>query len=242
MKSRAEILSKNSFSLSLSSGFFGFFAHLGFVQAFEENKLKPNLLSGSSAGALVAAGLASGRSVKDLRETFLSIQKNDFWDPKFGFGYLQGKKLEDLLEKYCVQNFSDTAIPLSISVFNINRQKTEFLTEGYIAKACRASAAVPILFHPVKIGSHYYWDGGIGDRAGAHGVKLSKSISVNHFLHASGIVSTIEDKFIYKKLHSDPYFLKIQSPYKMGPNALHKGKEVMEYFYHQTQLWLEEKI
>lgn len=242
MKTRTDLLAEQPFSLSLSSGFFGYFAHVGFALALEDKGLKPASLSGSSAGALVAAGLASGRSASELKEIFLSIRKSDFWDPAWGWGFLKGKKIEELLGQYCVSNFTDTHIPLHISAFNINKQKTKVFTSGLIAPACRASAAVPVLFHPVQIEGEYFWDGGIRDRAGVQGVQSSSLTPVIHYLHAQGLVSRIEDKYFYAKLHKNPFFFKRPSPHKMGPESLDKGKDVLELFHRQTQQWLEEKI
>lgn len=242
MTTRADFLFQTPFTLSLSSGFFGYFAHLGFVDALEEKGLKPHKLSGSSAGALVAAGLASGRTAKELAEIFLKIQKKDFWDPKFGFGYLQGQKIEELLSHYCVRAFSETLIPLHISVFNIRRLRTQVLSEGLIAKACRASASVPLLFHPVKIESDYFWDGGVRDRSAHRSFGSSEMPAVVHYLDSQSIISRIEDYLFYRDLLATPFCFKTPSPHRMGPSALEKGTEVIEHFRTQTRTWLEEKV
>ena len=242
MKTRADALSATSFSLSLSAGFFGFFAHIGFVEALESKGLKPKEVSGSSAGALVAAGIASGHSAQELKDIFLSIQKKDFWDPSFGLGYLKGQKFEELLNLYCVKNFAETQIPLHISVFNIKRRRTEVITEGLVVQACRASAAVPVFFHPVQLNKNYFWDGGIGDRPGHKGVESSQLTSVIHYLNAGDFISRLEDQYRYKYLHQKPFFFKTLSPYKMGPSSLEKGQKVIEHFFKITQKWLEEKI
>ena len=68
-----EQLSQEDFTLSLSSGYFGFFAHCGFVKAVYEEGLRPKLLTGSSAGAIVAACLASGMQPADMEKEFLTL-------------------------------------------------------------------------------------------------------------------------------------------------------------------------
>lgn len=239
---RAEALMEKPFSLSLSSGFFGYFAHLGFVKAFEAKGLKPSLLSGSSSGAIVAAGLASGRTVNELEEIFLRVSKDDFWDPTVGFGYLKGQKIEQLLNEYCVPSFEDVKIPLHISVFNIRRFKTEVFSAGSIAKACRASAAVPLLFHPVRINEAFYWDGGIRDRAGHRGARLSSHVPVIHYLESKSWISRVEDKFFYGDIHKHPFFFRTVSQIRMGPTLLHHGKDVIEHFQQKTSAWLEESV
>lgn len=241
MKTRAEILAQTPFSLSLSSGFFGYFAHLGFVQALEDRGLAPQALSGSSAGALVAAGLASGRSAKQLVEIFLNIQKKDFWDPRWGFGYLQGVRLEELLQQYCVQTFEQALVPLYISAFNIRHRRTEVISQGDIARACRASAAVPGLFHPVKVNANYFWDGGVRDRAGHKGVAHKDLVPVIHYLQGKDFFSKLEDRFLYRELHHQDFFFKTLSPYQIKPNDLTKGADVVSYFYQRTDRWLDER-
>jgi len=64
-----------------SSGFFGFFAHAGFLSALRELKINPVGYAGSSSGAIVAAMAASGMSDDAIRELLLSVKKTDFWDP-----------------------------------------------------------------------------------------------------------------------------------------------------------------
>jgi NTE family protein len=245
VKTRADFLAETPFSVSLSSGFFGFYAHVGFMKALDEKKLIPSLLSGSSAGALVAAAVASGNSIKEIVNLFVQFKKTDFWDPKLGFGFIQGQKIENLLNQHCVSNFSETKIPLRISVFNIKRFKTEVISEGSVARACRASASVPVLFHPVKIGKSYFWDGGVLDRpghAGPVGLKENEMPSVVHYLHSRDWWGRIEDKLRYSKLHQSPFFFSTPSTYKVGPSLLTNGPEIIDYFYKSSKKWLEETL
>ena len=55
-------LSEAPFSLTLSSGFFGFFAHAGVMTVLEDEGFVPSRVSGSSAGALVGGLWAAGVS------------------------------------------------------------------------------------------------------------------------------------------------------------------------------------
>src|SRR5690242_1603274 len=107
--SLAETLRREPFELILSSGFFGFFAHTGVVRALEERALKPALVGGSSAGALVAGLWGAGIPAEAIRDRLFSLRREDFWDPDplFGLtaapgrarpGLLRGARFERLLD------------------------------------------------------------------------------------------------------------------------------------------------
>src|SRR5687768_9994105 len=108
-------LESNPFTLSLSSGFFGFFAHTGFAKALEENGFHAKAYTGASAGAIVAGALAGGMPAKELESILISIKLKDFWDPKLGLGLLRGDKFEDLLIKYFGNDFNQLKKPLHIA-------------------------------------------------------------------------------------------------------------------------------
>ena len=68
-------LSERPFTLTLSSGFFGFFAHTGVLTALLERDLVPHRLTGSSAGALVAGCWASGADIALMKQKlFLKLK------------------------------------------------------------------------------------------------------------------------------------------------------------------------
>src|SRR5262245_64890096 len=103
--SLADRLRSGPFELILSSGFFGFFAHAGVVQALEELALTPALVGGSSAGALVAGLWGAGLGAATIRDRLFALRRGDFWDPDpllgvtggRGPGLLRGDRFEQLL-------------------------------------------------------------------------------------------------------------------------------------------------
>src|SRR5437762_14092457 len=99
----AERLRAEPFELILSSGFFGFFAHAGVVRALEEARLRPALVGGSSAGALVAGLWGAGLSAEAIRDRLFALKRADFWDPDPLFalrgGLLRGQRFQQLLEE-----------------------------------------------------------------------------------------------------------------------------------------------
>lgn len=85
-RSLADELRSAPFEMVLSSGFFGFFAHTGVMAALEELQLRPSLLGGSSAGALISGMWAAGLSAAQVRDELFSLTRESFWDPDRFFG------------------------------------------------------------------------------------------------------------------------------------------------------------
>lgn len=180
-------LSAQPFSLAMSSGFFGFYAHTGMLQTLTERiGVKPTLVTGSSAGALVGGAWSAGLPPAQLAERLLGLRRDDFWDPALGAGLLRGRKFDQLLRELLpVHAVEECPLPLAISVFDIVARKTHVLRSGDLSSAIRASCAVPGMFHPVWIGRRAYWDGGILDRSGVAGIPSGHRALTHHLLAKS---------------------------------------------------------
>lgn len=185
-KTLGDWLSKEPFALAMSSGFFSFFAHTGMLLALEEAGLKVKRVSGSSAGGLVAGLSAAGLSATELRDELARLRREDFWDPKPGFGLLGGRlfrnKLDELLP---VTRFEECKIPVHISVYDLAKRKTAVLSEGDLASAIQASCAMPVLFHPVRRDGRLLSDGGLADRPGIAGSPKQERILYHHIASRS---------------------------------------------------------
>jgi len=176
-------LQEAPFALTMSSGFFGFFAHGGVLAALEEEALLPVRCSGSSAGALVTAGWAAGIGPLEFKARMDRMRKSDFWDPYPGFGFLRGHRFQGLLEEmFPVTTFEELKVPVALSVFDVFSFKTEVKKAGELLKVVRASCTVPGMFHPVKIGGRTYVDGGVKDRPGLDGMPKEHRTLYHHLL------------------------------------------------------------
>jgi NTE family protein len=174
----ADWLGAAPFELILSSGFFGFFAHTGVVAALEEAGLRPTLVGGSSAGALVAGLYGAGLPLEELKRRLFSLRRPDFWDPDLrlgigrggGPGLLRGGRfsglLLDALAQVGVRTFGDCALPVRVVVFDVATRRARPVSAGALAPALAASCAVPGMFQPVYIDGRACLDGGITDRPG----------------------------------------------------------------------------
>jgi NTE family protein len=169
------------FSLGLSAGFFGFFAHAGLVQALEEEGLWPTRAAGSSAGALVAGLWASGRSAGAIGDILRTLRRADFWDPAPGPGLLRGQRFRALLERHLgARTFAECRFALGVSACDLLRLRTRALDLGPLAPAIHASCAFPLLFQPVWLDGRPHADGGILDRHGLQSLPAGGRLLYHH--------------------------------------------------------------
>lgn len=182
-KTLREHLREAPFALAMSSGFFSFFAHTGFLTVLEDEGLLPSRLSGSSAGALVGGTWAAGLDAPDLARELLQLERRDFWDPGMGAGLLRGRLFRARLERLVPRARFDTCrVPVALSAFEVRSRSTRVLDRGDLGAAIQASCAVPLLFHPVAIGGRSYLDGGILDRPGLAGMPESEPRVLFHHI------------------------------------------------------------
>lgn len=181
-----EWMRERPFTLALSSGFFGFFAHAGLMTVLEDEGLLPARLSGSSAGALVAGLWASGVDGPRLRDELHALRREHFWDPHPGLGLLRGRLFRAKLDGLLVaRTFGGCRAGLSVSVFDTLARVTRVLSSGPLSPALHASCAVPLLFQPVWVGGRPLLDGGIADRPGLDGVPEGERVLHHHLASRS---------------------------------------------------------
>lgn len=187
---RAEWLERGPFTLLLSAGFFGFFAHAGLLRALELRELVPRRVGGASAGALAGGLWAAGSSAQRLEALFTGLDRRDFWDPGLPIGgLLRGRKfgslLRDHLDGHGVTRIEDCAIDFRAVVHDVLRRRTVVLDRGALEPAIRASCALPLMFRPVRIEGRVYIDGGYSDRAGFAAVTPGERTLYHHLPHRS---------------------------------------------------------
>jgi NTE family protein len=151
--------------LALGGGAARGFAHVGVIQVLEEAGLRPDLVVGTSAGSLVAALYASGRTGQQLQQVAESMEEAAFADwtlPIFSRGMLRGEALGRYVNAQ-VGNKLIEQMPLALGVVatDLKSGSGVLFQRGDTGTAVRASSAVPALFLPVKIGSQEYVDGGL---------------------------------------------------------------------------------
>ncbi|TGV04363.1 patatin-like phospholipase family protein [Flavivirga rizhaonensis] len=148
--------------LVLSGGGMRGAAHIGAIKALEEYNLYPTHIAGTSAGAIVGALYAYGYSWKDIFKFFKNIQILDI--KKYALnkpGFIDTEKFYPDFKNYIKNdNFSFLKKELSLTATNILNGDLEIFNKGELIKPILASAAIPGIFAPIKIGDSYYIDGG----------------------------------------------------------------------------------
>ena len=167
--SLSETLSKGRVGVVLSSGFFGFYAHAGFVQALGAAGIRSHVYAGSSAGALVA-GFCAGGELDAFIPQLTSLRRKDFWDPaiRMGrpWGLLKGRRFLSLLDKLLpVKTFEVCKTPILTVATDLDSGERRVDTSGLLVPAIASSCALPFLFQPVVREGRRLADGGIIDKA-----------------------------------------------------------------------------
>lgn len=135
--------------------------HVGVLQALEDNGIVPAYLSGTSAGAFVAALYAFGIPLFDLRKIVIAMtpmRTVHFTLSRFGLltNDAIGSIVDEVIGK---RNIEDAPIPLAVMAADICTGEKVVLRSGSVSAAVMASSALPGISVPVTIGGRMLVDG-----------------------------------------------------------------------------------
>jgi NTE family protein len=162
-------------------------AEVGMLQALSERDVRPDLVVGTSVGAingaLVAADPGPSAAVR-LRAVWEELaSRRIFAGSVLGrMGTLVRTRthvhppepLRDLLEEHLpVQTFADLRIPFQCVAASIERAAERWFTDGALVDAVLASCAVPGLLPPVELDGEHYLDGGL-----VHSVPVGRAVAL----------------------------------------------------------------
>jgi NTE family protein len=153
--------------LALGGGAARGFAHIGVIKALEAQGIVPDVVVGTSAGSLVGALYAAGNNGFALNKMALEMEEasiSDWSVPMFssGSGLLKGEALQNYVNK-AIKGLpvERLKIPFGAVATDLHNGQPILFQRGNTGLAVRASSAVPGVFQPVKIGEHWYVDGGL---------------------------------------------------------------------------------
>ncbi|MEM6629499.1 MAG: patatin-like phospholipase family protein [Bacteroidota bacterium] len=151
--------------LVLSGGGTRGVAHAGILKVLLAAGIKPQVLSGASAGAIISTLYAGGYSPEEMRDFFkqediFDRRKLAFAFPKLGLVDLEA--FRELFQAYFPEDrFEALSHPIYIMTTNLLTGKAEVFSEGELITPILASCAVPGIFSPIEIDKAPHGDGGI---------------------------------------------------------------------------------
>lgn len=150
--------------LVLGSGSARGWAHIGVIRALEEAGIRPDLVCGTSVGALVGAAYAAGEL--DGLETWLrGLGIKDvfsFMDLGMNGGMLKGERvMEFFRDNFVDRSIEELPMPFGAVATALNNGAEIWLRNGSTVDAVRASMAMPALFSPALHEGRLLVDGGL---------------------------------------------------------------------------------
>ncbi|VAW16708.1 hypothetical protein MNBD_ALPHA09-1804 [hydrothermal vent metagenome] len=172
--------SSPSIGIALGGGGARGFAHIHVIEAVVEMGLRPAIMSGTSIGAVVAAGFATGIDAREMRDYATRLVGSykkalkvlitkrpmgvlELFDfRKTGGAILKGEAVLELaLPELLQQSFCTLTIPTKVVATDFFAHRQKVFDAGPLMPALAASIALPSLLSPVQINGRYFVDGGM---------------------------------------------------------------------------------
>ncbi|MCV2402236.1 patatin-like phospholipase family protein [Marinomonas sp. C2222] len=152
-----------SLAIAFGGGGIRGYMHLGVIKALEENNIKADLVTGSSAGSVAATLYASGKPYHELEEIMNDFSEFDLMDFVLSRkGLVNGQNLADWInQSISQQKLSELEIPVGITATNMTTLESVLITDGNPGEAVQTSSSIPGAFVPVEHKENLLVDGGI---------------------------------------------------------------------------------
>ena len=148
---------------ALSGGAARGLAHIGVLKVLDEYGVCPDVIAGTSMGAIIGALYAGGLKATDIEQLALGLDWKSMADITLPLsGLIQGKRVVSLLESILGRKtFSELKCDFACVTTDILTGQQVVLREGSLIEALRATISIPGIFTPVLIGERYLVDGGL---------------------------------------------------------------------------------
>lgn len=184
--------------LALGGGAARGFAHIGMLRTLIAHGILPNIVVGTSIGAVIGGAYAAGHLDK-LEEWARSLQPRNIFgylDIRLnGSGLIGGTKLAAELETSIGQTLiEDLPIKYATVATEVRTGHEIWLTHGRMVDAMRASYALPGIFSPVLVGDRWLVDGALVNpvpvsaaRAFGAEIVIAANVSSDVFAHGTTV-------------------------------------------------------
>lgn len=157
-------LNSKSIGLALSGGGTKGLAHAGAIKFLEEKNIRPNQIAGTSAGSIVGAMYAWGKTPEEILDFFKSIYLFHWKHITFTkAGLIDSESFRDYFQAVFEDaTLADLSIPTQITATDMIRGQLKiFEPETKIVDALISSSSFPGIISPYEINGNHYSDGGI---------------------------------------------------------------------------------
>ncbi len=242
---------KYNTGIALSGGGVRGFAHLGVLKALNEHDIYPEIISGTSAGAIAGVFYADGYSPEESFEIFYNNSLFHFTQVSIpNKGFLSMEKVSKILKKTIrAKTFEELKIPLYVAASNLNDGEIEYFHQGKIIDKVIASASIPVLFKPQIINGKTFVDGGVFDNLPIEPIKNQCEKLIGSHLNPlekeenlDSIMKIAERTFhlsvgakLKEKKEVCDLFIEAEELRNYGMLGLDKGREIFEAGYKITQ-------
>lgn len=191
--------------LALGSGVARGWAHIGVLRRLEQEGIKPDIVCGTSIGALVGGMYLAGKldALEDWARDLGKSSLFRFLDIRLsGGGLISGRKLFSLLEENLGDiMIEDLPVPFSAITTELGTGHEIWIQEGNLAKAISASYALPGLFSPQQIDDRWLIDGALTNPVPvsvcrALGARLVIAVNLNADVFGMSNIGENEEKLI----------------------------------------------
>ena len=249
-------LKEKKVGLALGGGAVLGAVHVGVLKALEEKGVKINAICGTSAGAIVAALYAFGKSPQEIENIIVEFEWKKLSSFTFSkYGLLSNEKIGEIIRHNIGEKrFKDAKIPLGMIATDIATGEKVVMDKGAVADAVVASTCIPGIFIPVEIGGRFLVDGGIAENIPLSCLKdkdVDFLIGVDlvperSYKKPENVIEVLYNSFnflvrINKKIHSKEADLTIK-PDLSEYNAVDMSqiKELIDLGYEETKKIIKE--
>jgi len=159
------MVEKKKVALVLAGGGARGMAHIGAIEALEENGFEISSIAGCSIGSVIGALYASG-DLPAYKEWMINMHKSDVFRlldfTLSTSGFIKGEKVFNAMRTFIKdRNIEDLPIPYAAVAVDILNAHEVVIRTGSMFDAMRASIAIPTMFRPKPIGGSFMIDGGV---------------------------------------------------------------------------------